>query len=67
MGKSKKSNLIMTKKVPLENQLMDGKVKKGKNKHTVRLRTEETAASIGLNNVKELSNELYLNWNLTDY
>lgn len=43
MGKPKKANVATMRKVPLEQQLMDGKVAKPKDRKKVNLRAEESS------------------------
>lgn len=45
MGKPKKSNIAPERKVPLEQQLMDGKVVKQKVRNKVHIRAEESSVS----------------------
>lgn len=46
MGKPKKSNVAQVKKVPLEQQLTEGKVAKQKNRNKVHIRAEESSVSV---------------------
>ena len=61
MGKPKKSNIAPERKVPLEQQLMDGKVVKQKVRNKVHIRAEES--SVGATLLSYIQNELYLHIN----